>query len=198
MHHHPPATQDSSPAPLGRADARRLTDQIRDRLGRLYDLVAEAYEGRAHIALGYATWEEYTEAEFGMSRSHAYRLIEQARAVRELTEVSPTGDKIHIPERAAREIGRHLPVVKQQLADAFAQERAATGMIPSPHRIDETTAAVVGAVRGAIRAGALDDTAGGPGAGPRAPVPGPMTHSAARRAWRRALRCLAWSVAELG
>lgn len=53
-------------APLSESDARRLTERIRytamgvrDGVDKLQRLVAEAQEGQAHVALGYASWTAY-------------------------------------------------------------------------------------------------------------------------------------------
>lgn len=53
-------------------DARRLTERIRSTLDttargldRLAAYVSEAYSNRADLALGYGSWREYAEAEFG-------------------------------------------------------------------------------------------------------------------------------------
>ncbi len=49
--------------PLTRDEARSLTDQIRTGLTELLPLIAEAYERRAWLALEYATWDAYCDAE---------------------------------------------------------------------------------------------------------------------------------------
>ena len=36
----------------------------------------ELYEGQAHLVLGYSSWGEYYEAEFGQSGRTGYRLLE--------------------------------------------------------------------------------------------------------------------------
>jgi hypothetical protein len=57
--------------PLGRADAERLTDRIKDLLitisaqrDLLVSLVMQAKAGDAHAALGYQSWTAYVSAEF--------------------------------------------------------------------------------------------------------------------------------------
>lgn len=58
------------PADLTEAEARRLTERIRLALDRvstawadLGERISEAYQRRADLALGYASWAEYAEAE---------------------------------------------------------------------------------------------------------------------------------------
>jgi transposase-like protein len=53
---------------MGSDAARQLTDRIRIAVDGTWQLIRDAYLGRAWVALGYANWDEYTEAEFGASR----------------------------------------------------------------------------------------------------------------------------------
>lgn len=52
---------------LDAADARRLTDQIKLALDATWEAGKRAWEGRAWIALGYDSWDEYCTREFGTS-----------------------------------------------------------------------------------------------------------------------------------
>lgn len=68
----------ATPAPLDPYEALRLTEQIRVALDRvatswadLADRVAEAYERRADLALGYSSWAEYAAAELRPSEGIA-------------------------------------------------------------------------------------------------------------------------------
>jgi len=49
---------------LDEAAARELTDEIKESLGAVFELVIQAYIGRAWLALGYSTWKEYCTNEF--------------------------------------------------------------------------------------------------------------------------------------
>ena len=51
-------------ADLSKADARALTDRINAAAVGLWELVVTAYQGRAWVALGYNSWDAYTDAEF--------------------------------------------------------------------------------------------------------------------------------------
>jgi DNA-binding transcriptional ArsR family regulator len=48
--------------------ARTLTDRIKVGVEAVWDLVAQAYKGQAHTALGYGSWDEYVTREFGTGR----------------------------------------------------------------------------------------------------------------------------------
>jgi hypothetical protein len=47
------------------ASAEQVTLQIRSMMERAWDYIAIAYQGRAHIALGYESWDEYVDARLG-------------------------------------------------------------------------------------------------------------------------------------
>ena len=55
-------------ATLTPEQARDVTDRIRTALGVTWELVIEAWTGRAWAALGYGTWDSYIAAEFGSAR----------------------------------------------------------------------------------------------------------------------------------
>ena len=61
------------------ATARALTDQLRQSLTIAWDLLVEAYQRRAWAALGYPSWDAYTDAELGETRLRLPR--EQRREV---------------------------------------------------------------------------------------------------------------------
>ena len=72
-------------APLSTADARELTDRIRVNLDGLWEMVIEAFKRGAHRALGYASWDEYCEIEFGSNRIRLPR-EERQETVRSMRE----------------------------------------------------------------------------------------------------------------
>ncbi|ACV76854.1 helix-turn-helix domain-containing protein [Nakamurella multipartita] len=47
------------------AGAEQVTLQIRSMMERAWEYIAIAYQGRAHIALGYETWDEYVDDRLG-------------------------------------------------------------------------------------------------------------------------------------
>jgi hypothetical protein len=48
--------------------ARAITDRIKIAIDATWQLIAEAYQGRAWSALGYSSWDDYCTREFGASR----------------------------------------------------------------------------------------------------------------------------------
>jgi len=53
---------------LDPAAARTLTDRIKVALEATWQMVIEAYQGRAWVALGYSSWDDYCTREFGTAR----------------------------------------------------------------------------------------------------------------------------------
>jgi len=55
----------SSDLQYSASDARELTDKIRTGLEGVFEMIKSAYSGFAWKALGYASWDEYVQREFG-------------------------------------------------------------------------------------------------------------------------------------
>lgn len=82
---------------LSRDEARDLTERIKASVQQVWDLLVEAHERRAWVALGYGTWAEYVKQEFGVSKAYSYRLLDHGYLVREIQEAtggSPIGDPL--------------------------------------------------------------------------------------------------------
>lgn len=113
--------------PLGQFAARALTDRIKRGAEELWGLLLDAYERKAWAALGYTSWREYAQTEFGMGQSHAYRLLDQARVVLTLGEAagSPIGE---LSEYEARDIKPVLEevagAVRARITADIPKERA--------------------------------------------------------------------------
>lgn len=90
--------------PLNTEQARQLTHSIRDASEVIWILIARAHAGKAWKALGYDSWEEYVKAEFNMSRSRSYQLLDQAKVITAIEEALPEGTQINLTEAAAREL----------------------------------------------------------------------------------------------
>jgi hypothetical protein len=76
-------------AALGPSEARRLTDQVKRDAQELWKKLLALYEGGAHTALGYDSWGAYAAEEFGVGKSHAYRLLDAGRVAALIEGDSP-------------------------------------------------------------------------------------------------------------
>lgn len=107
--------------PLDESQAKELTEYIRSTSNVLYVLIERAHTGKAHVALGYKSFEEYVKAEFDISRSRAYQLLNQSRVISEIEDALPEGTAIHITEAAARDLKHALddlvPEIRERTAD---------------------------------------------------------------------------------
>jgi hypothetical protein len=104
---------------IGRSEARELTDKIKARSEELWDLLLEAYERKAHKALGYTSWGEYFGAEFGGGKSQAYRVLEAGRVVRVIADHSPIGERP--TESQARELAPLAKEDPEAAAEAWSE-----------------------------------------------------------------------------
>ncbi len=81
--------------------ARDLTDQIRVDLERVFELIKAAYQGRAWVALRYASWDDYITREFGNlhlrppreKRQEVVRSLSEAGlSIRSISSATQLGD----------------------------------------------------------------------------------------------------------
>lgn len=84
--------------PLITAQAREVTaglravmDDVRRTLAVLASRVRAAHTPRVWVPLGYPSWESYCDAEFGISRAQAYRLLDVAHALGAIHDAIATG-----------------------------------------------------------------------------------------------------------
>ncbi|MES0040034.1 hypothetical protein [Mesorhizobium sp. M0091] len=119
---------------LTEREAVALTGRIRKAVDSAWALLLEAQEREAWKALKYASWEAYVRAEFSLSRSRSYQLLDQGRVIAAIAEA--TGDlstSVDISEAVARDIKADLPSVtadiKTRVQQGEAPQKAATDVI---------------------------------------------------------------------
>jgi hypothetical protein len=119
-------------------EARALTSEIQQSAERTHALLLRAHEGEAWVALGYASWRDYATAEFNMSQSRAYQLLDQARVVRAIESASDSTN-VELPnEGQARELVR---VPEPDRAAVWRETVQRTGGLPTAAAVRETYAA---------------------------------------------------------
>lgn len=121
--------------------ARRITDEIKADAEALRGKLLEAHDLRAWAALGYESWRTYALAEFGMSQTRAYQLLDAAQIVRAIGEhTDSTMVEIPLPanERQARAL---VPLKAEPARMADAMQRA--GTTPTAARIAEAVKDIV-------------------------------------------------------
>jgi len=69
------------------ARPEQVTIQIRSVLDRAWEFVALAYKGRAYVALGFPSWDDYIDARFGdlrvtVPREHRAEVVNQMASAR--------------------------------------------------------------------------------------------------------------------
>lgn len=126
MEHTPQIAADTTPAPrLSRDEARELTDEVRSDAEALWLKLLRLYNGAAHLALGYRSWGDYFEAEFGQSPSRGKQLLRAARVVDAL-QGTMVPSQMPSSERQAREL---VPLLKDeaQLVEAWREVKEKHG-----------------------------------------------------------------------
>ena len=121
---------------LTSSQARELTDRIRVTLDGLWDLVIEAFHGRAHAALGYPSWDAYCNAEFGSNRIKLPR-EERQETVRSLREAGLSLRAIQSATRA------DVKTIRRDLEGVGISHTSSVGTdgktYPAPANVNRTT-----------------------------------------------------------
>ena len=106
-----PYSIDLSTPPLNESEALELTERIRNTTNLLWVLIKRAHAGKAYIALGYTSFEDYARTEFDISRSYAYKLLNQANVIEAIEAVVPEGTSFSLTAGQAADIKPVLPAV---------------------------------------------------------------------------------------
>lgn len=128
--------------PLTAEDARTLTDEVKQDAHALWTKLLRLFEGDAHKALGYRTWGQYYEAEFGGSAKEGNRMLAAGRVLESLEpadfrgEGSPGSPLLN--ERAARELQPLLRRGADAVRDAYEEAvELAGGEKPTARQVRE-------------------------------------------------------------
>lgn len=124
-----PYTIDLATPPLNESEARELTERIRNTTNLLWVLIKRAHAGKAYTALGYTSFQEYAKAEFDISRSYAYKLLNQANVIEAIESVAPEGTTFTLTSGQAADIKPVLPellaTIEERTAGASPSEAGA-------------------------------------------------------------------------
>jgi len=114
-------------------EARQCVNEIKAGINDVGKKLLQLYEGEGWKVLGYATWRECAQEEFGFKQSHAYRLLEFAEVTRNI-EFSPMGEKQIMPT-AERQIRPLTQLEPEEQAAAWQQavETAPNGKVTAAH-----------------------------------------------------------------
>lgn len=94
-------------------EARDCAKDIKDHEGNLRALVYDFYTREGWRALGYPSFEACAEREFDRSFQHLYRLVSATTLEQKLSELSPIGELVKLPETHARAL-KALPTPETQ------------------------------------------------------------------------------------
>lgn len=100
-------------------EARTLTTQIQRTSVRLWLLVTEAHDRKAHLALGYETWADYVKAELNMSESRSYQFLDTGHVMKALASSGINIEALQPPPtRVIARIKDRLTDVRKVAAEA--------------------------------------------------------------------------------
>ncbi len=97
-------------------DARRLTDEAKEHARELWRKMVNLYEGGAHTALNYDSWESYCEYEFGISGRRAYNLLDAGRVEKIVQSAARPRDRELPNAMVTRPLAQLLPPFNAQSA----------------------------------------------------------------------------------
>ncbi len=110
-------------------EARQCADEIKTGINSIGQKLLQLYEGDGWKALGYSSWRECGQVEFGFKQSHIYRLLDAAEVER---NISPNGEKLQIAESQARPLVSLPPEAQREVWQA-AVETAPGGRVTAAH-----------------------------------------------------------------
>ena len=126
---------------LSGSEAKELTDEITAYMRRasekIHELVARAHAGKAHLALGYATWGEYVTGELDMSVSRSYQLINLNRVISAFDEALPDGASVELTEAVARDVHRDLDAIAGRIREETAGLEAGDAVARAGEIVEE-------------------------------------------------------------
>lgn len=120
-------------------EARELTDQAKTHWGHFWEIMSRVHEAEGWRLLGYVTVEGYAQAEFGISRAAAFRLIKQGNIARALTAaVAPgvSGRDSGVPLVNTAQQARQVERLKPILPEVVEEIHQETTSVPPAERTE--------------------------------------------------------------
>lgn len=126
-------------AALTEDEARNLTTQIQRTSVRLWLLVTEAHDRKAHHALGYETWADYVRAELNMSESRSYQFLDTGHVMKALASAGVNVEAFNPPPvRVVNRVKDRLTEVRKVATQAVSKgesvDKALRSLAREPRR----------------------------------------------------------------
>jgi ParB family chromosome partitioning protein len=115
---------------MDKTEAREKTERIKNNLTEARQLLLEMYERNGWGALGYASWREYGQAEFGYSESRIYQLMDAAKTERNISTIVEINKPL--PEGHLRPLSRLEPEQQVEVYQT-AVNTAPNGKLTAAH-----------------------------------------------------------------
>lgn len=146
--------------PLMTADeARECVSAINSHMNSARAELLRLYEGRGWESLGYASWRECAETEFGQTQTHLYRQLAAAEIEQ---RISPRGEIGTIPEKHLRPLTRLTPIEQPaawELAHQYAEAEGAPRLTARhvEEAVEEMAPRLTIVPRASVDADSIDD-----------------------------------------
>lgn len=143
--------------------AELLTHEIQRTEIRLWYLVGEAHDRKAHTILGYKTWDDYVRDRLRMSPARSYQLLDTGHVMKAVAQAGADLDDFPVlPARVVAKVKDRLPEVKTRVRKAMKDNTSPEEAIRDLARIVETPstraeAASSGTTRGPSDSGVAAD-----------------------------------------
>lgn len=145
-------------ATLTQDEARALTTQIQRTTVRLWLLVTEAHDRKAHLALGYETWADYVRSELKMSESRSYQFLDTGHVMKALASAGVDVEAFNPPPvRVVNRVKDRLTDVRRVATQAISKaegdpakavDKAIRSLAREPRRGEAVAAATAEQIAG--------------------------------------------------
>ena len=159
-------------AALTEDEARNLTTQIQRTSARLWLLVTEAHDRKAHQALGYDTWADYVKAELNMSESRSYQFLDTGHVMKALASAGVNVEAYSPPPvRVVNRVKDRLTDVRKVAEQAVRKGESVDKAVRALAREPRASAAAVATPQGGVVGGVVTQRRGGRAAAAQVPCP---------------------------
>ena len=104
-------------------EAQLITKEIQRTSVKLWVLVTEAHDRKAHVAMGYPSWDDYVRAELEMSPSRSYQMLDTGHVMREVAAAGANIEEVPVPPtRVVSRIKARLDDVRNAVAEGLEKD----------------------------------------------------------------------------
>src|SRR4051812_9262733 len=131
----PPAENIVPAGNMTAREARALANKIKQHIDDARDLLLELYESRGWRSLGYKSWKQCVEIEFGQARSSLHYQLEAAKVAKEIEATGVQNlNTAEIPDSHLRVLA---PVPNERRVEVYREAVQESGGKPTAAKVQE-------------------------------------------------------------